>query len=212
MQIIAHRGLWKNRAEPNSLGAIEAAFASGFGVETDVRSFEGKLYLSHDAIIDPRRPARMDDFLQLAKKFPKAPVFLNIKEDGLVTLLSGFREQFDQCQVAFFDMSVPQLVQFAKVFPPSQLSTRFSEFETVPSGLEWCDWIWVDAFKKDLQGNDVIKLCSSYQKKLAFVSPELHGRGEKDFWNALRVTKTAENANHAICTDFPAECLQELES
>lgn len=46
--ILAHRGLWREPAERNSLAALEAALAESFGVETDVRDLGGQLVISHD--------------------------------------------------------------------------------------------------------------------------------------------------------------------
>ncbi len=204
MDIIAHRGLWKHPTEsvspPNSLPAIEDAFRHGYGIETDIRSQEGKLYLSHDPIVDPKRPPRFEEFLSLAARYPDALSFLNIKEDGLVPLLLAFRDSLAKFRHVFFDMSVPQLVQFSRSFSKVNLSSRYSEYEKNPSALDICDWIWVDAFERDCPKEEISRLNITQIKKLAIVSPELHGREEKTFWATLKSVKF-----EALCTDLPVQ-------
>ncbi|MBI4403156.1 MAG: hypothetical protein HY537_03305 [Deltaproteobacteria bacterium] len=197
MQIIAHRGLWKTKTEQNTLYALEAAFRSGFGVETDVRSVSGSLYLSHDIIQPEHRPAPFDEFIQLCQKYPTRPVFLNIKEDGLADLLVKY-DAVRTLNIVFFDMSVPQLVYFSTRFAPAQLCARVSEYEPYPSGIEFCDWIWVDAFRRELNKPELERL-AAYRKKLVFVSPELHGRNPDDYWRRLKAIP--QLACRAICTD-----------
>jgi glycerophosphoryl diester phosphodiesterase len=48
MKIIAHRGMWFNKHEQNTLVAFERALENGFGIETDFRDFNGSLVISHD--------------------------------------------------------------------------------------------------------------------------------------------------------------------
>ena len=48
MQILAHRGLWTQTEEKNTVSAIKYAFQSGFGIETDLRDFQEKLVISHN--------------------------------------------------------------------------------------------------------------------------------------------------------------------
>ncbi|WP_270990530.1 hypothetical protein [Campylobacter upsaliensis] len=50
MQILAHRGFWREKKEQNSLASLAKAFEMGFGIETDLRDGGGggNLLLSHD--------------------------------------------------------------------------------------------------------------------------------------------------------------------
>lgn len=205
MKLIAHRGLWKNQAEPNSYKALHLAFSSGMGIETDVRSFGGKLYVSHDPILDPEHHVTFEELLNLAQKFPTLPLFLNIKEDGLLPLLMRHKTPILNLNIIFFDMSVPQLVQYANHFPSSHLSTRFSEFETHPSALELCDWIWADAFKQDWSATSIEKTIKETNKKWTFVSPELHGRNPASLWQEIKNHSFLNQKDFAICTDLPFE-------
>lgn len=48
MKILCHRGAWTAAAEKNSVPAIKKAVSLGYGFETDVRDYQGKLVISHD--------------------------------------------------------------------------------------------------------------------------------------------------------------------
>jgi glycerophosphoryl diester phosphodiesterase len=48
LNTLAHRGLWHDKSEQNTLLAIEASWESGFGIETDIRDQLGKVVISHD--------------------------------------------------------------------------------------------------------------------------------------------------------------------
>lgn len=205
MKLIAHRGLWKDRSVTNTFGAFESAFRNGLGIETDLRSFSGKLYLSHDPIETPERNMRFEDLLDLSSKYSRLPLFLNIKEDGLLDFLTPFLNRIEKMPIIFFDMSVPELIRYAKVFPSSHLCTRLSEFEPVPAAIELCDWIWVDGFYRDIGLENLRNLSQTYQKNWAFVSPELHGRGVQPFWSKLEEAHWLPQDRTFLCTDLAEE-------
>ena len=48
MRILAHRGYWNNEAEKNTLLALKAALEKGYGFESDVRDYLGRLVVSHN--------------------------------------------------------------------------------------------------------------------------------------------------------------------
>tara|TARA_B100000886_G_C20155158_1_gene379734 strand:- start:159 stop:404 length:246 start_codon:yes stop_codon:yes gene_type:complete len=65
MQIISHRGLWKSLHERNTAVAFERSFAKGFGLETDLRDFNGDIYISHDVPINKKSIMRFSEFLDI---------------------------------------------------------------------------------------------------------------------------------------------------
>lgn len=69
MQIIAHRGFWRDKNEQNFLIAFKRAFENGFGVEMDLRGFENELFISHD--IANHNSLKAEDFFKLLAKFLK---------------------------------------------------------------------------------------------------------------------------------------------
>ena len=63
MKIIAHRGFWKKPEKQNTLGAFYAAIKKGFGIETDVRDYKGKLVISHNVPNEKKQVLLFRDFI-----------------------------------------------------------------------------------------------------------------------------------------------------
>src|SRR3546814_4935266 len=113
MQILAHRGFWNVPEEKNSWTAIERAFASGFGIETDIRDQHGRLVISHDP--PSGRCIDFQDVLALHRRHgAPGPMALNVKADGLQGLFTaefaGAPTNADD--YFFFDMSIPDALGY----------------------------------------------------------------------------------------------------
>jgi hypothetical protein len=203
MEILAHRGLWKQQTEKNSLGALLLAVKKGFGVETDVRDLNGELAISHDP---PKKGALLlEKFLSEAEgeeNFARTFFAFNIKADGLdIGLERVLKEYKLENRSFFFDMSTPTLYNFGKRFGKENLCTRVSDIEPEPLLLEKCGWVWVDCFKRDW-GN--FKKLLKLKRKLAFVSPDLHKRSNERFWRELEIFAKGRKGI-LLCTDLPTE-------
>lgn len=209
MKIISHRGLWNRNVPQNSLEAFAASQALNCGIETDLRSFNGTLWLSHDPIKSSEELTSLEELLLLWEKTPELPLFLNIKEDGLIPLLLPYLPLFLKLRPIFFDMSVPQLVQFAKFFPKWMLATRFSEFEYPPHAIELCDWIWADGFQSDPSIEVLRYFVIEKNLSLAVVSPELHQRDPLPAWSRFKSNPFSDHPNIYLCTDKVEEALKE---
>jgi hypothetical protein len=201
MNWVGHRGLWHQPEEANSLSALENAFARGYGIETDVRQSRGALFLAHDPITSKSVPS-WEDFLSLWDRYPSRSVFLNIKEDGLLPALAPYLEKFNKRTIVCFDMSIPELVRYTKALPPAQVATRLSEWEEAPLS-EKCEWIWFDHFLADRSLECFSKNRSRLgQKKIALVSPELHGRDPRAFHHAVSEFETRWEQPIYLCSDL----------
>ncbi|EOZ3523633.1 hypothetical protein Q9Q49_06045 [Campylobacter upsaliensis] len=53
MQILAHRGFWREKKEQNSLASLAKAFEMGFGIETDLRDGGGGGVIFYFLTISP---------------------------------------------------------------------------------------------------------------------------------------------------------------
>lgn len=201
MNLIAHRGLWRDRQDENTLRALVSALEAGFGIETDLRSHQQEIYLSHGIIGSPRELTSLESLLSEAKDYPQRPIFLNIKEDGLIDLLLPHKNVLTALNVVFFDMSVPELVQYARHFPPSMLAARVSDVEPHPSAISYCEWLWIDGFHRDLSMTEIQSFVSEFRRKCAFVSPELHGRDPESFWRLLGNAPFSCGEHACLCTD-----------
>jgi glycerophosphoryl diester phosphodiesterase len=195
MTILAHRGLWRVESEKNTLSAIERAFASGYGIETDIRDYRGELVISHNPA-DESAP-KFDDLLRIHAQYGGDRVLaLNIKADGLYLLLPELP------QSAFlFDASVPE--QYIYIKRGYNIFTRASEFEPAPAFWEQSNGVWLDRFTDcDYIDKSIEKLLDS-GKIVSVVSPELHKLEYSALWGRLLQYKNRDNLY--LCTDKPNE-------
>jgi hypothetical protein len=201
VKYLAHRGKWASVEEQNTHSALSRAIALGCGIETDVRDCMGQLVISHD-------PCSSECALTLNEVFQIEGVrsqllALNIKSDGLAPLLKDVIEQARIADYFFFDMSVPQAVSYHK--QGLKFFTRQSEFELQPSLYEQADGVWIDCFEKEWLDRGTLSGHFKKGKRVALVSPELHGRDPLAFWQWLKTQNVAERDDLALCTDRPEE-------
>lgn len=202
INIIAHRGYWLDIAEKNTSIASTRALENGFGIETDFRDFNGELVISHD--IPVAGAMKASQFIDLYRKYPvSAPMALNIKSDGLYDLISQFITHAEFKSSFVFDMAVPDMRGYLKKSVPT--FTRLSEYELHPVFFKDCRGVWLDAFEGEWYGADTISSLLNQEKKIAIVSPELHGRPCLALWALIRNHDFHRNELMSICTDLPME-------
>ncbi|CBS91470.1 hypothetical protein [Azospirillum lipoferum] len=210
--ILAHRGFWTEPAEKNSREALERAFREGFGIETDIRDRNGALVVSHDP---PAGDGLMsfDELLELyGRHAPRADgqgaggragtLALNIKADGLQGPLLDALARHGVDDWFVFDMAVPDGILYLR--RGAVAYTRQSEYEREPSFYERAAGVWLDAFESDWIDAAAIERHLAAGKRVALVSPELHGRPHAAAWESWKAVATrAEPGMLALCTDFP---------
>lgn len=208
MIILAHRGLWETPVDKNTRAALRRALAEGFGIETDIRDFDGRLVISHDP---PRAEAmHLDDFLDdYVQSGGSGLLGLNIKADGLQSALAGALagRRIGPDRYFVFDMAVPDALGYLRLKMPC--FTRQSEVEPVPAYIDQSTGIWLDCFQTDwINEGDILAHCAA-GRQVAVVSPELHGRAHQNAWkkwrNADRELRQRGRDNLLICTDYPRE-------
>jgi hypothetical protein len=200
MNIIAHRGYWKSIEEKNSQIAFERAFENGFGVETDFRDCMGNIMISHNPPDGSEMTA--EDFLNIYSKFPQAGLLaINIKADGLASSLTSIFNIINRKNYFMFDMSIPDMLGYCDRNTP--FFTRISEIELEPILLNQADGVWLDSFRDDWYGADLINSLLTINKRVAIVSPELHQREYLSLWNKLRTECNIHNEQLILCTDYP---------
>lgn len=200
MITISHRGYWKTATEKNTGVAFDRSFALGFGTETDLRDLDGDLVVSHD----PPGAGAMgadDMFARVAAHDPGLPMALNIKADGLQAMVSAGVAQHGLTGCFVFDMAVPDAVQWLKT--DIAVFTRHSDVETVPALYEQAAGVWLDAFWSDWWDMDVIAAHLEANKRVAVVSPELHGRDHTKVWTMMRDSPVCKSNDVILCTDIP---------
>ncbi len=191
--IYAHRGMWQSPDQQNTRQSIEAARISGFGIETDFRSKNNSLVISHDPL-DDLNILHADEI-----DFSDIPVALNIKEDGLSTQYQAFMRRYPSQHSFLFDGSIPEMLKIKDKELPHAL--RLSEYETE---LPWhSQFLWIDGFNSDwwIKSPQIFNLVENHF--VVFVSPELHGREFEGAWEFFHLLHSKASAHFGICTDHP---------
>lgn len=207
MEIISHRGFWKDISEKNSHIAFKRSFELNIGTETDIRDYKGKLVISHD--LPNKESITFTDFLSIYNETKcDSTLALNIKSDGLQTELKKTLQTFDINNYFAFDMSIPDAIMYLKY----NLNTffRFSEYEFENPLWKMCDGIWYDSFtdmKLDLK---IINKLISTNHKICIVSSELHKRDQRDQWNTITMLdqEIFNSNNLLLCTDLPIDAME----
>lgn len=191
--IYAHRGMWESVDNQNTLDSCLLAKKHDFGVELDVRSNFGNLYLSHDQ--DKSRTTNLfSEVMNL-----RVPIAINLKEDGLLKRISKMSNLMKVPGTFVFDGSLPEMVQARKMGISHAL--RISEYE---EKLPWDpDFVWLDSFESDWWVNSESIFDMFAKQNVVVVSPELHGRESGEVWHYLKSITKSKNLKIGICTDEP---------
>ncbi|WP_307993365.1 hypothetical protein [uncultured Clostridium sp.] len=202
MKILAHRGYWNTTIKDNSYEALIKALDNGFGFESDIREYCGKLVISHD-IANEESYLAENIFEKLSEYDDKYCFAINIKSDGLKSLLLDLLKKYNIENYFTFDMSVPQMIEYYE--KGLKYFTRQSEYEKELVLYEKADGVWVDAFiEESWITEELLNTHLKNGKKVCIVSPDLHKREYLDFWNKLKSYNIDFN-DIILCTDFPLE-------
>lgn len=201
MKIIAHRGLWKELNERNTTLAFSSALELKFGIETDFRDMNGELVISHD-------PAKTEailgsEFFKICQDNKiQTPHAINIKSDGLQSLMIEALREWNSEDYFIFDMSIPDTLIYLR--KGLSVYLRCSEYEQPsPDLLKQSKGIWLDSFVSEWYDDQLIREYLSLGKSICIVSPELHRRPHLALWEKLKVWKLHLHECMLLCTDHP---------
>lgn len=200
MNILAHRGYWSKPEERNASDALRGALERGYGFESDIRDWDGGLVISHNMADGGCQPA--EEVFRLLADYRDSFCFaINIKADGLKERLLEQLSTYHIQNYFTFDMSVPQLVEYAEL--GLSFFTRQSEIETAPVLYDQAAGVWLDGFfGEQWITEDLLRRHIDSGKRVCLVSPELHGRAYGDFW--ARILRYKIDFRHVLlCTDYP---------
>ena len=209
MNILAHRGLWNVISEKNSLKSLKLSLDENFGIETDLRDFDGSLVVSHDPVVIRDNILLFEDLLKVYKESrSKATLALNIKTDGIISEAEFLLNKYKIKNYFFFDMSIPELICSHKK-NIKNIFCRNSEFESSEKVLHLSTGVWLDSF--DGMHRNLKSLILNYlnkKKNIAIVSPELHVKDHKLMYNCWREIKDLNIPKDSkqllmLCTDNP---------
>lgn len=199
MEIISHRGYWLEKNEKNTTLSFERSFSLGFGTETDVRDYNGNLVISHD--IPTESSLLIDDFFKIYKTQSYSTLALNIKSDGLQSILKSKLREYNIQNYFVFDMSIPDSIGY--INNNMKLFSRQSEYEKIPVFYDQAEGIWLDGFNEEWYDLDLITDHIKKGKKVAIVSSELHGRDHMGLWEFIRTSNLDKEEKLILCSDFP---------
>jgi hypothetical protein len=100
-----------------------------------------------------------------------------------------------------FDMSVPDLR--TSLLRGLRCFTRQSDVEAQAVLLGEAEGVWLDGFMSSVPDLLVAKSHVAAGKRVAFVSPELHGRDPDRYWSDLRASGLHRSSLAMLCTDHP---------
>jgi len=203
MKILAHRGFWLERSEQNTFTAFSRAFSHGYGIETDLRDFHGRIVISHDPPLEAG--IYFEDLLVLHEQIDKSTsLALNVKSDGLQLALSPIIKSTGLIDYFLFDMAIPDAIQHMR--SGFSCFTRQSEYEASPSFYELALGVWMDEFDSHWIDNQMILDHIHNNKRICIVSPELHGRPHESEWLQYRkITQLIPTDAIMLCTDHPVQ-------
>ena len=197
MEILAHRGSWRERSAQNTLSALSDALAMGDGIETDLRDRLGEIVIAHD-MAGPEAPA-LREFVALARR-GGGSLALNVKADGLAAACADLvAPVLDRC--FFFDMSIPDMQGWLRLGLP--VFTRHSDLETLPVLYDEAAGVWMDEMRGPWITADDIARHLDRGKRVGIISSELYGRPPERLWETVRALGSPRVM---ICTDLPEEC------
>jgi len=201
--ILAHRGFWKSVSEQNTMVSISRALDYGFGIETDIRDYNGELVISHNI---PNKPILyFKEFLKYysSNNFNNF-LALNIKSDGQLEIIKNLIKEYKILNYSCFDMSIPETKKYHE--DDIYFLIRISEVEKELSFYRKSKGVWLDCFFSDWYSKKDIMSVINDEKTLCIVSPELHKRNHKDFWPKIKSWDLPWKSNKImICTDHPFE-------
>jgi hypothetical protein len=222
MHILEHRGGWldeKNklqRYQKNSIDAFKSSFLRRNGIELDIREFDGELVISHELPV--QNNVKLETIFNLYKDLASDVMLaLNIKSDGLCSMLKNLLLKYNIKKYFAFDMSFPDTMEYylsnVKFFlRVSDLESECKYFTT--DLFKQSSGILIDQFYKDsfsLANNDFFSKVLKTEKKICIISPELHpwGRDSNNYIESWRILRNELNLigpssdEIYLCTDYP---------
>ena len=200
MRFLSHRGLWQNPSEKNTLSSFKRSIDLGFGIETDIRDRDADLVISHDMA-----RAEQDHISELFKLYTysqdKVMLALNIKSDGIASLLQEYLNKNGVEDYFVFDMSIPDTLHYSKL--GMKFFVRRSEYEQDSPLYEDASGVWIDMFETNWVKEKLVSDYLSDGKCVCLVSPELHKRDYQEYWEYMKTWNCLEDDRLYLCTDFP---------
>lgn len=144
----------------------------------------------------------LSTFLEMAKAHGEPlPLAINVKSDGLATLIRKEMTVHGIADWFVFDMSIPDMRWHLKEGNP--VFTRMSEVEREPVWLDIAQGVWLDAFEGQWYDVQLLIDLLNMGKRVCVVSPDLHRRPYLPYWAWLKEHGLHLHDAMLLCTDHP---------
>lgn len=184
----------------NSISQL-VSLPSSHGVEIDIRSEKGQLYVAHDLF------AAGPTLSEWLENYHHAGVILNVKESDLEDPVIEKLEQFGVRDYLFLDQSFPSMMKWIKNGFADRIAVRASEYESPQTILNMPIkplYVWCDSFTGNWDFlNDTLKICDVWDLVPIVVSPELQGRNELPEIGRIRGLLAQLGVDFRVCTKDP---------
>ena len=163
-----------------------------FGLEIDIRDYNGILVLSHD--LPNEKCTSFEKFLESVN--PNTMLLINVKSTDIQQNLQEILTKYKIENYFTFDWTIPDLLLAVK----NNLICAFRVSEYEKEIIPGCAWVWVDSFDSIWYDEKYLRNLKTTGLKIALVSPELHDRDSE----LERIRKIIKNIDvDVICTDVP---------
>ena len=167
-----------------------------FGVEVDIRSFNNKVIISHEPLLNG---TEFEDWISF---FEHDFLILNIKEEGLEKYVLDILEKHKVKDFFFLDQSFPFILKTINS-GEKRCAIRISEFESIDSAYNLAgriEWVWIDYFNKfPLNQTEFMRL-KKLGYKICIVSPEIQGKEINEIKILRNFLITSKIFPDAVCT------------
>jgi len=146
-----------------------------YGVEVDVRDYNGHLILSHEPFMSG------DPLKHYMKRYKHKFIIFNIKSEKVEYEVQKIVKQYNIKNYFFLDSSFPMIYNLIAL-KEKNIALRFSEFEPIEPILKLSGkikWVWVDCFKTMPLTLKKYSLLKSAKFKICIASPELQSQEKK---------------------------------
>jgi hypothetical protein len=169
-----------------------------YGVEIDLRSENGNIYLHHD----PFKKGIL--FKKWLNYFNHKIIVLNVKEEGLENKIINLLKKKKITKFFFHDQTFSSLL---KEKSRTNVSIRFSEYEELKKKkilFKKIKWLWLDNFNQIDINKNFYNFLKKNKVKICLVSPELVNKNRKKELELIyrRLTKK-KMLPDAVCTKHP---------
>ncbi len=168
-----------------------------FGTEIDIRTLNNKLILNHEPF---KKAVLLSTYL---KKFNHKFLILNVKEEGIESLILNYIRKYKIKNYFLLDVTVPKIFQFIKSKKKLNLCLRISKFEKL-SNLNFfhkkISWVWIDTFDNEIPLNIRDLKYLSKRFKLCLVSPELIKTNNINLIKFIKLNSKKLNFFSAVCS------------